>query len=882
MMSSGIVYAAEENVRYYAGGKTLYIVADGDGTYLCKDEDGEQKYTKYGDITGQSIFGGSPDGEVQTTNLVMVSGEVANLFGGGWSGEEGTTHITIKGGTIGAVYGGGYNTDTAKTNITISGGSVDWVFGGGASGTVENTSVTICGDAEVGHIYGGGYEGSVTNATVDVSEKADIGYLYGGGYDGPTTKATVKVEGGYMTAATCANDADHGDCNAKLTMTGGEIQTLYPGYCGTEKASAAISGAGKVETDYVNIKNPTTVLETIAPDKTIVGILGNISQPGIPDEEIDPDYTPPGTKESPTSSMKPSSSEAPSPTVSDSEEPSPSAKPTAKPTTKPSPTAKPTTKPSPTAKPTTKPSPTANPTTKPSPTAKPTTKPSPTAKPTTKPSPTAKPTTKPSPTANPTTKPSPTAKPTAKPSPTASASVKPSPSASASVKPASSTSPSGGGSSGGGGGGGGGGSSGGGGSGGGGGSSSSGGHSSGTSTTQIAGNVMNMSQSVVASSDGVASLSSSILSSAAKTAAQEAKKQGKTPTLTLVIESSSKLNRVQGNVGRDGLKAADENGIETITLQSRLGWFTLNRSAYRDIYTQSQGATIQFSISKVNDSASRTDFSDAQKQEAKNKSVYELSIKNGNQYITRFAGTMTVTLPYSLQEGERAGGVDVWHLGEDGSIQSMAAAYDQNTHNAVFHTNHLSCFMVGYQAWANPFADVRENDWFYDSVAFVCRRGLFQGTGAEKFEPTTQMSRAMFVTVLWRYAGEPNAAQSAFVDLEADSWYTKAVHWAAENGIVQGSDGVHFNPDGEITREQIATILYRYSQKYALSLPMSVPLRAYEDQNEISAWAKDAMNWAIQTGLFTGRTETRLESGATAQRSEMATVLTRFTQAAGR
>ena len=179
--------------------------------------------------------------------------------------------------------------------------------------------------------------------------------------------------------------------------------------------------------------------------------------------------------------------------------------------------------------------------------------------------------------------------------------------------------------------------------------------------------------------------------------------------------------------------------------------------------------------------------------------------------------------------------------------------------------------------WVNPFADVKESDWFYAAVKYANENGLMNGTSTTTFAPNATLTRAMLVTILYRYAGEPAVTgQNPFSDVAAGQWYTDAIIWANANGIVEGYGGGLFGTDDNITREQLAVILYRFAQKMGLDVSKSANLSGYTDADSISDWALDAMKWANANGLINGRTTTTLEPGGTATRAEAATILMRF------
>ncbi len=178
--------------------------------------------------------------------------------------------------------------------------------------------------------------------------------------------------------------------------------------------------------------------------------------------------------------------------------------------------------------------------------------------------------------------------------------------------------------------------------------------------------------------------------------------------------------------------------------------------------------------------------------------------------------------------------------------------------------------------WKNPFADIKESDWFYSYVEYVCSKGLFNGTTESTFSPAMPMTRSMLATVLWRMDGTPShGGKNPFTDLKAD-WYKDAVLWASENNIASGYGGGLFGPDDNITREQMAVMLYRYSQYKGYDVTAGADLSGYIDAEDIGGWALTAMRWANDRGLITGRSDKELAPKAKASRAEIAAILYRF------
>ena len=176
--------------------------------------------------------------------------------------------------------------------------------------------------------------------------------------------------------------------------------------------------------------------------------------------------------------------------------------------------------------------------------------------------------------------------------------------------------------------------------------------------------------------------------------------------------------------------------------------------------------------------------------------------------LSNFGGSVTVSLPYELKEGEDLKNVKVWHLAADGSMTEIPCTYDPSTKKVSFIVSHFSLYMVGVTSTqVNPFTDVNEDDWFYNAVSFVNENGLMTGTGETTFSPAANTSRGMIVTILWRLEGEPVAESPLLTNVGDGKWYYKAVAWAAENGIVDGYSADKFGPEDNITREQMAKIL---------------------------------------------------------------------------
>ena len=191
----------------------------------------------------------------------------------------------------------------------------------------------------------------------------------------------------------------------------------------------------------------------------------------------------------------------------------------------------------------------------------------------------------------------------------------------------------------------------------------------------------------------------------------------------------------------------------------------------------------------------------------------------------------------------------------------------------------LNSRIVATFTGAMLFLDVRREDWFYSDVRYVVEHGLFHGTTQDLFSPNAPMTRGMLVTVLYRLAGSPKAAEnSGFADVAAGKYYADAVAWAAESGIVSGVSDGRFAPDSQVTREQLAAILYRYARDKRYDTDKTADLTGFADYEQISGYAAEALDWANAEGLVSGRSKTALSPQGQATRAEVAAILHRFAE----
>ncbi|KXL52259.1 endoglucanase precursor [Anaerotignum neopropionicum] len=309
---------------------------------------------------------------------------------------------------------------------------------------------------------------------------------------------------------------------------------------------------------------------------------------------------------------------------------------------------------------------------------------------------------------------------------------------------------------------------------------------------------------------------------------------------TVVVPSKviAAMNSTSGSVGLEAVLSS--------------GTVALDKTAVSAIVNKGD---IKISVETVANSA----LSDAQKavlgKQANSATVVDVNVYvNGIKTSTFGDGKIEVCVPYTLKAGENADSITVWFVKDDGTIEPKNGTYKDG--KVVFTTDHLSQYLI-----VNfPFADVNENSWYYGSVAYAYTNGLFSGTSKTTFGPDTAMTREMIWMVLAR------------MDDKAPGNMDGARTWAVENKISDGS-----NPKGIITREQLAAILYRYSEYKGYNVTVGDNTLNYSDAAEVSKYAISAVQWACNSQLLKGDSNKLLPSG-TAERAQVAAILMRFCQ----
>lgn len=344
-------------------------------------------------------------------------------------------------------------------------------------------------------------------------------------------------------------------------------------------------------------------------------------------------------------------------------------------------------------------------------------------------------------------------------------------------------------------------------------------------------------------------------------------------SITINMAKGKEISKANIEVPKISVDEISKERLD-LNLKTPIATISIPNKALKEISKQAKGEDIKIIIDKIKEEK----LTQRQKSTVKEEIIYNISIMSKEDKISSFGGKqITISLPYKLKAGQKKDKVSVWHLNDKGELKKIKSRYNEKTEFVIFKTDHLSYYIVGYDN-SISFIDVKEDDWFYESVMYAVQKGLFTGTGEKTFSPNLTMTRGMLVTVLYRLDGSPsiNGLGKSFIDVKDDQWYAEAIKWTLERSIVKGITDTEFKPENNITREQLAVMLYRYAEIKGLNTEIKGNMEIFTDKENISNWAREAMTWAVGSELMIGKEDNKLSPLANASRSEVSTIFKRF------
>ena len=383
-------------------------------------------------------------------------------------------------------------------------------------------------------------------------------------------------------------------------------------------------------------------------------------------------------------------------------------------------------------------------------------------------------------------------------------------------------------------------------------------------------------QPVISDSAANAAMTADVMDSKVESLLQAAESAQTSPVFAITVPVTPEVDSLYMTLPVSSLQTLSQNGQAKLQILSDAGSVTLDAAAISALAQQAGGVDLTIGIAPVE----KDSLNEQQQAAAGDAPVYELSVTSSGVAVYSIAGgSAELMLPYTLAPEQSADRVEARYLAEDGSLTAYQTEYHADTQMVSFTTEHFAKHVIAYRdaAWENPFTDVQEDAWYFDAVQYMQQKGLMVGVSANSFAPEQATSRAMLVSMLYRLEGSPAVqSENPFQDVAANRWYTNAVIWAAERGIVSGYTADTFGPERNLSREQMAAILYRYASYKQMDVSATSDLSGFKDLAQLSNYAKTAMQWAHAEGLIVGMSSEILAPAGTASRAQMAAVMMRF------
>ena len=400
----------------------------------------------------------------------------------------------------------------------------------------------------------------------------------------------------------------------------------------------------------------------------------------------------------------------------------------------------------------------------------------------------------------------------------------------------------------------------------------------------------------VSGSGDTVHVSASVSGSTAEVKEIKSAELDKIGTDSAVVIDLSGLNKgVTGvTLSTDTIDSICKTEADGVTIKLPNAELRVDRQTLAAVAGQAAGSSVQLVVEP--DGKARSTMTAAQRSALdgmRNAAVLEAYFVSDGTRIRDFnGGEVELSIPY-----QASGAIRAWYLKEDGTREPVSVRYDKE--NARLLLRHFSHYVIeeldssaAYTVCAKDdtcplaaFGDLTATAWYHDGVHYCLENGLMQGVSGGKFLPDGSTTRAQLVTILWRLEGSPKTTGAVrFNDTPGGAWYTEAVRWAADCGVVKGYDNGCFGPNDAVTREQMAAILYRYAQHkgYDVSAGNDTNILSFADAMTVSEYAIPAMQWACGSGMVRGIAQKGgmlLAPRDTTTRAQTATLIMRFQSA---
>ncbi|WP_141505359.1 S-layer homology domain-containing protein [Paenibacillus luteus] len=350
--------------------------------------------------------------------------------------------------------------------------------------------------------------------------------------------------------------------------------------------------------------------------------------------------------------------------------------------------------------------------------------------------------------------------------------------------------------------------------------------------------------------------------------AKQAEADGKKASLEIKVEDSQQKGDIQVTIPRASFNGLVAGTTADLKINVGFGSIVFNASTLKAISTNTDAGDISFIISK-------SELTEEGKEVLGDRPVYDLSVFAGQTNISSFGGSKVfVSLPYTLQAGEDANAIIVYHLTDEGELQVVKGHYNKSTGAVEYSTAHFSQYIIGYNKV--DFSDVSSASWYASAIHFLAARDITSGTDDTHFSPNASITRGQFIVLLLKAYGieQDEAGESNFADA-GNTYYTGYLAAAKRLGIANGFEGNRFAPDKTISRQELFTLLYRaldVLDELPAAQAGSASLSSFADAEKVADYAGEAFKALVEAGVISGSNGKLLPSNVSS-RAEVAQVL---------
>lgn len=339
--------------------------------------------------------------------------------------------------------------------------------------------------------------------------------------------------------------------------------------------------------------------------------------------------------------------------------------------------------------------------------------------------------------------------------------------------------------------------------------------------------------------------------------------------VAIQVQAPADAKSVETHIPGSAIKEVAGSAADELTVSSPVAALTFDKAALNTISGAASGE-VTVSVAKVDAST----LSEEAKQAVGNHPVYNFRVTNGDQTVSQFGGSVTVSIPYTPQANEDPANIVVYYINAQGQPEPVSnCVYNPVTKTVTFTTTHFSQYAVGYNKVT--FKDVANTAWYADAINYISARDITSGTGNGSFSPNAKLTRGQFlVMVMKAYGISAEKSPSDNFSDAGNTYYTAYLAAAKKLGITAGIGNNKYAPEKEITRQEMFTLLYN-TLKQIDTLPSDSTgkaLTAYSDSDKVATWAKDAVTLFVGTGTISGDGD-KLNPIGTTTRAEMAQVL---------